>query len=91
MQETKHYVYMLHCADDTFYIGYTPNIERRLAMHESGKGAKYTRGRGPFRLVYKKAFSTKKEAMQAEYLMKKMKRKEKESLAKKQKGCGEGS
>ncbi|WP_158738768.1 GIY-YIG nuclease family protein [Alteribacillus sp. YIM 98480] len=81
MKDAKHYVYMLQCGDGTFYIGYTPDIERRLTMHEKGKGAKYTRGRGPFRLVYKKAFSTKKEAMQAEYLMKKMDRKEKKALA----------
>lgn len=80
MKDAKHYVYMLQCRDGTFYIGYTPDLERRLTMHEKGKGAKYTRGRGPFRLVYKRAFPTKKEAMQAEYMMKKLGRKEKKAL-----------
>ena len=45
-------VYMLECADKSLYTGITTNLERRLAEHAAGKGAKYTKGRRPFRLVY---------------------------------------
>ena len=47
------YVYMLRCGDDTLYTGVTDDVERRLAAHQAGKGAKYTRGRGPLELVYR--------------------------------------
>ena len=46
------YVYMLRCKDSSIYTGWTNDIEHRLAMHRTGKGAKYTRGRGPLELVY---------------------------------------
>lgn len=45
-------VYILRCADDTLYTGITNDLERRLADHQAGQGAKYTRGRGPLQLVY---------------------------------------
>ncbi|MDQ0300939.1 putative endonuclease [Salibacterium salarium] len=83
MKEPDHYVYILECGDGTYYTGYTTNVEQRIQMHKSGKGAKYTRGRGPLRLVYKQRFPTKREAMQVEYDMKKMKRKDKQALLQK--------
>lgn len=67
---TKHYVYILQCSDGTLYTGYTVNVERRIKLHETGKGAKYTRGRGPFKLLHEESFSTKSEALQREYEIK---------------------
>ena len=49
------FVYMLRCKDGSLYTGWTNDLEHRLAMHNSGRGAKYTRGRGPLELVYSKA------------------------------------
>ncbi|SDI11473.1 putative endonuclease [Alteribacillus persepolensis] len=89
MRDSNYYVYMLRCADDTLYIGYTTNIEKRLRQHNNGTGAKYTRGRGPFEVVYQKGFPTKQEAMQVEYRMKQLSRKEKQALIEKQKVCPE--
>lgn len=80
MEESKHVVYILKCSDSTLYTGYTNDLTRRLRMHESGKGAKYTRGRGPFRIQYVERFSTKEEALQREYAIKQLKRSEKENL-----------
>ncbi|MDV2887329.1 GIY-YIG nuclease family protein [Alkalihalophilus pseudofirmus] len=74
----SHYVYILECSDHSWYTGYTTDVGRRLDMHSSGKGAKYTKGRGPFTLKYVKEFETKKEALQAEYAIKKLSRKQKE-------------
>lgn len=76
----KHYVYILQCKDNTLYTGYTVNIEERIRLHEAGKGAKYTRGRGPFRLVYQESFATKAEAMQREYEIKQWNRAKKIAL-----------
>lgn len=78
--ETDHVVYMLKCKDGSIYTGYTNNFERRLRMHEEGKGAKYTRGRGPFEVVYKQGFLTKEEAMQEEYRIKQLNRPHKEKI-----------
>ncbi len=73
----KHTVYILECKDGTFYTGYTNNLSRRIAMHEAGTGAKYTRGRGPFVLKYYAEFETKQKAMQEEYRIKQLNRLEK--------------
>lgn len=70
MGRRNHYVYILQCNDDTLYTGYTTNIKQRMKRHESGKGAKYTRGRGPFTLLYQERFQTKSAAMQREYEIK---------------------
>lgn len=78
--ENSHSVYILECGDGTLYTGYTNNINRRLQLHEEGKGAKYTRGRGPISLVYYHPFETKEEAMREEYRIKKLPRKEKAKL-----------
>lgn len=78
--EGNHYVYILQCGDRTLYTGYTVDLDRRIAMHEAGKGAKYTRGRGPFTLVYKERFPTKSLAMKREYEIKRWSRAKKLSL-----------
>ena len=69
--EETAYVYLLLCGDGSYYCGYTVDMERRLAAHRSGKGAKYTRARGPLRLVYleaaiKKLSRAAKEALLTE-------------------------
>ena len=65
-------VYMLECADESLYTGITTNLERRLAEHAAGKGAKYTRGRGPFRLVYSETCTDRAEATRRETAIKLM-------------------
>ena len=78
MESNKHYFYVVACRDESFYAGYTNNLERRVKMHNQGKGAKYTRGRTPVDLVYYETFETKTEAMQAEYRFKQLSRKDKQ-------------
>lgn len=78
--EPNHFVYILKCKDDTLYTGYTTDVENRLQVHESGKGAKYTRGRGPLKLVYVERFESKSEALQQEIKIKKLTRKDKLAL-----------
>lgn len=76
-----HFVYMLACGDGSFYTGYTTNVEERLQAHKEGRGAKYTKGRGPLRLVYTEEFSEKSSAMKREWEIKhRLTRKEKEAL-----------
>lgn len=69
--ENKAYMYVLECADGTLYTGYTTDVEKRLATHNAGKGAKYTRNRLPVSLLYQEEFETKQAAMSAEALFKK--------------------
>lgn len=71
------YVYIIKCKDNSLYTGWTNNLERRFKAHQDGKGAKYTRGRGPLELVYFEEFENKIEAMKREYEIKKMSRKNK--------------
>lgn len=73
----EHYFYVLECGDGSYYAGYTNDLEKRLAKHESGKGAKYTRSRGPLTLLYHESFETKPEAMKAEYAFKQLSKAEK--------------
>lgn len=75
-----HYVYVLECADGSLYTGYTTDVERRVAEHDAGEGAKYTRGRTPVSLVHTESFETRSEAMSREYAIKGLSRAEKESL-----------
>lgn len=79
-QEEKHYTYMVQCADGTLYTGYTNNIVKRVKMHNSGKGAKYTKNRLPVKLVYFEIYATKQKAMQREYEIKHLNRKQKLEL-----------
>ena len=74
------YTYILRCRDGSLYTGWTNNLEKRLNCHNAGKGAKYTKARLPVELAYFETFQTKKEAMQREWEIKKMTRKEKIEL-----------
>ena len=74
------YVYMLRCGDGTLYTGITDDIDRRFAAHQAGKGAKYTRGRGPLELVYREELADKSAALKREYQIKRLPRLEKQAL-----------
>ena len=78
MELTVSYIYVVECADRSFYTGYTTDIVRRIKMHNAKKGAKYTRARGPVVLVYFEEFETKREATKAESAFKKLTRMQKE-------------
>jgi putative endonuclease len=73
-------VYMLECADTSLYTGITKNLDRRLAEHAAGKGAKYTKGRGPFRLVYRETCQDRAEASRRETAIKLLDRAKKRQL-----------
>ena len=75
-----HYVYILRCADDTLYTGYTNDLKARIAMHNTGRGAKYTRGRCPVTLVYSRRFRSLGKALSREHALKQLTRAEKEAL-----------
>ncbi len=75
------WVYLLRCADGTLYCGIALDVEVRLKQHQEGKGAKYTRGRGPLQLVYREACSTKAEALRKERAIKRLPRAKKAALA----------
>ena len=74
------YTYILECADGSLYCGWTDDIDRRVAAHNAGKGAKYTRSRLPVRLVWHEEFATKEEAMSREWHIKKLTRSQKLKL-----------
>lgn len=77
----SYFVYILRCSDDTLYTGIATDVERRVKEHnESPKGAKYTSGRRPVKLVHKEVFHTRSEASKREASIKKLSRDEKESL-----------
>lgn len=76
----SNYTYILKCADNTLYCGWTNNLEKRLAAHNAGTAAKYTRTRRPVKLVYYEEFETKQEAMSREFHIKRMSRLEKLAL-----------
>jgi len=73
-------VYILECKDKTLYTGITNNLERRIQQHDSGQGAKYTKGRGPFRLVYTQNCEDKSLALRREHEIKQLSRSEKLTL-----------
>ncbi|MBR0164919.1 MAG: GIY-YIG nuclease family protein [Lachnospiraceae bacterium] len=77
----RHYVYLLLCADGTLYTGYTTDPERRLKEHNAGKGARYTRGRLPARMIYTASFATRGEALREEYRIKRLTPAKKRALA----------
>ena len=74
------YTYIVRCSDGTFYTGWTNDLEKRIAAHNSGEGAKYTRCRRPVELVYYERFETKEEAMSREWHIKHLSRKRKLEL-----------
>ena len=71
------YLYILRCADGSLYTGITTDVEKRLAVHRSGKGAKYTRGRGPLELVYREECGNHSDALKREWEIKRMPREQK--------------
>jgi putative endonuclease len=75
-----HWVYIIECADGSFYTGYTTDVERRVREHDRGEGAKYTRGRTPVELVHRERFDSKSAAMSREHEIKQLSRTEKEQL-----------
>ncbi len=79
-EKTPYYVYMLRCSDDTLYTGIAKDPYQRLEEHNSGKGAKYTRGRGPCELMYLERCPDKGEALSREYRLKQKRREEKLGL-----------
>ena len=78
--EKRNYTYMVRCQDGSLYTGWTNDIEHRIEAYNSGRGAKYTKARRPVKLVYYETFLTKQEAMKREYEIKRMTKREKESL-----------
>ena len=75
-------LYILRCGDGTLYTGITTDVEKRLEAHRSGKGAKYTRGRGPLELVYREDCGDHGAALRREYAVKALTREEQEKLLK---------
>ena len=74
------FVYVLECADGSFYTGWTNDLPGRISAHNAGNGARYTRGRGPVRLVYFEEQGDKQAAQRREWAIKKMTRLQKEQL-----------
>jgi putative endonuclease len=74
------HTYVLRCADGTLYTGWTTDLERRLRTHQAGKASKYTRGRLPVTLVYRRKHATAKEARQQEAAIRRLSRNEKLQL-----------
>lgn len=73
-------LYILRCGDGSLYTGITTDVQKRLAAHRSGKGAKYTRGRGPLELVYSEKCGSHSDALRRELEIKRLTREEKEIL-----------
>lgn len=74
------YTYILKCSDGTLYTGWTNDLDKRLAAHNSGRGAKYTKGRTPVTLAYFEVFETREEAMRRECAIKRLSSREKRQL-----------
>lgn len=75
-----YYLYILRCGDDTLYTGIAADVDKRLAVHRSGKGAKYTRGRGPLAVVYREECADRSSALKRELEVKALTRQEKLAL-----------
>jgi len=73
-------LYILRCSDDSFYVGISNNVAKRVEAHNAGKGAKYTRSRHPVELIYQETFSSKIEAMRREVQIKRWPRFKKQAL-----------
>lgn len=76
------FIYILECADKSYYCGITNNLDKRFIKHSTGKGAKYTRSRLPLKLIYIEEYESKSLAAKREYEIKKLTRLEKELLIK---------
>jgi putative endonuclease len=75
-----HFVYIVRCADGTLYTGYARDPRKRERAHNRGRGAKYTAGRRPVRLVYQEAFRSVGKALAREYVLKHLTRAQKDRL-----------
>ena len=80
--EKKWVVYILECKDGSLYTGITDRLEHRLAAHRTGKGAKYTKGRGPLKLRYLENCTDHSAALRREIQIKQMTKKQKQALCK---------
>jgi len=78
--DKKYFVYMLLTERNTYYCGYTDDVEKRFQAHLNGKGAKYTKANKPIKIVYQQEFDTKEEAMKEEYRIKALSRQDKIKL-----------
>ncbi|MDA0375854.1 MAG: GIY-YIG nuclease family protein [bacterium] len=76
----SHYFYLARCSDNSLYSGYCKDINTREAMHNAGKGAKYTRAHLPIEIIYFEEFETLSEALQREAEVKKFTKAKKEAL-----------
>ena len=76
-------LYIIKCNDNSLYTGITTNVKKRISKHSNDQGAKYTRGRGPFKLVLKEKYQTRSQASKREYQIKQMSHLEKIELIKK--------
>jgi len=76
------HLYLLRCGDGTLYCGIALDVQTRLKQHQEGKGAKYTRGRGPLELVYEEACGTRAEALKRERQVKRLPRSAKLAMLK---------
>ena len=79
-EKSAWYLYILRCGDNSLYTGITTDVDKRFAAHCAGRGAKYTRGRGPLTLVYRELCGTHSDALKREWDVKSMKRDQKEKL-----------
>jgi len=75
-----YYVYVILCTDGSFYTGYTKNIDTRIKLHESGKGARYTKMHKPQKVTYLELFDTRAQAMKREKQIKKLTHQQKLTL-----------
>ena len=80
MGMSEAFVYMVECCDGTYYTGWTNDVAARVAAHNAGIGARYTRGRGPVRLVYRESCPDKPAAQRREWEIKQMNRAQKQRL-----------
>ena len=78
--DKKWYLYILRCGDGSLYTGITTDVEARLSQHRCGKGAKYTRGRGPLEVVYTEVCEDRSAALKRELAVKGLPREEKEKM-----------
>jgi len=76
------HVYIVKCSDGSYYTGYSPDLKRRIALHNAGRGAKYTRARRPVKLVWSRKFRYFKTAFKTEIAVKKLNRAQKVKLIK---------
>ncbi len=74
------YLYILRCRDGTLYTGITTDVEKRFEAHQNGKGAKYTRGRGPLELVYREVCGSHSDALKREWAVKALTKDQKQAL-----------